>query len=61
MTIKISGRIDSSNAAEVEKNINAQIGDFDGDIVLDAAELEYISSAGLRIQVQKIRSTTALK
>ena len=62
MTIKISGRIDSSNAAEVEKNINAQIGDFDGDIVLDAAELEYISSAGLRVilRVKKKNSSTVI-
>ena len=62
MTIKISGRIDSSNAAEVEKNINAQIGDFDGDIVLDAAELEYISSTGLRVilRVKKKNSSTVI-
>lgn len=49
MTIKLSGRIDSSNAAEAEKNINEQIGSFSGEIVLDATELEYISSAGLRV------------
>ena len=49
MTIELKGRIDSSNAAEVEAKINEQIGDYSGEIILDASGLEYISSAGLRI------------
>ena len=49
MTILLKGRIDSSNANETEKNINEQIGDFSGEIILDATELDYISSAGLRV------------
>ena len=47
--IELKGKIDSSNAAEVEKDINSQLGDFDGQLILDAANLEYISSAGLRV------------
>ncbi len=49
MTIELKGRIDSSNAAETELKINEQIGDYSGEITLDASGLEYISSAGLRI------------
>ncbi|MBR3148852.1 MAG: STAS domain-containing protein, partial [Eubacterium sp.] len=49
MTIKLTGRIDSSNAAAFEKKINRQIENYSGALVLDADELEYISSAGLRI------------
>jgi uncharacterized protein (TIGR02172 family) len=49
MNIKLTGKIDSSNAAKVEMNIKEQIGDYTGDIVLDASDLEYISSAGLRV------------
>ncbi|MCR4924976.1 MAG: phosphotransferase [Clostridiales bacterium] len=49
MEIKLKGKIDSSNAAEVELDINKQIGDFKGELVLDATELEYLSSVGLRI------------
>ena len=49
MIINLSGRIDSSNAAEVEQRITAEIGDDSGAIELNAAELEYLSSAGLRI------------
>ena len=60
MTVKLIGRIDSSNAAETEKNINEQIADFSGELVLDATELEYISSAGLRVvlRLKKANSST---
>ena len=60
MQIKLSGRIDSSNSNEVEKNINEQIGSFKGEIVLDASELDYISSAGLRVilRLKKVNDDT---
>ena len=46
--IKLFGRIDSGNAAQVEAELLAQIPDGAA-VVLDAQELDYISSAGLRI------------
>ena len=46
-TIKISGRIDSNNAKQFEDELLAAAGT--ADVTLDAAELEYISSAGLRV------------
>ncbi len=50
MTIELKGRIDSNNASQVEKSILAQLeGKSREAVVLDAAALEYISSAGLRI------------
>ncbi len=50
MTIRLQGRIDSNNAAQTEQNILAQLGGGDGSpVVVDAAALEYISSAGLRV------------
>ncbi|MBR4241481.1 MAG: phosphotransferase [Eubacterium sp.] len=49
MKIELKGRIDSSNAAQIESEINSQIGDFKGEVILDASELDYISSAGLRV------------
>lgn len=60
MLIKLSGRIDSSNANDVEKSINEQIGSFKGELVLDAAGLDYISSAGLRVvlRLKKANSDT---
>lgn len=43
------GRIDSRNAQEFERAMNAAIGDGESNIVvLDLADLSYISSAGLR-------------
>ena len=50
-TVKIilSGRIDSNNAPQAEKDILAQLAGKEGKpIVMEAADLEYISSAGLR-------------
>lgn len=50
VTIPLRGRIDSSNAAEAEQNIQAQLdGKGAVPVVLDATELAYISSAGLRV------------
>ena len=50
LTVAIGGRIDSGNAADVEKEIQAQIeSSVASSLVLDAEELEYISSAGLRV------------
>lgn len=50
ITIYLSGRIDSGNAHEVEETVLAEIAKAPGKpIVLNAEELEYISSAGLRV------------
>lgn len=46
--MKLSGRIDSGNAAEIESKLLAELGN-ETSAVLDARELEYISSAGLRV------------
>ena len=51
--ISLDGRIDASNAADVEKEINAVRKANEGThTVLDADTLEYISSAGLRIMLR---------
>lgn len=55
MIINLTGRIDSSNASEAEKEIMDRIGSEEGSgIVFDAAGLSYISSAGLRV-LMKVR------
>jgi len=61
MKIELKGRIDSSNAAEIEKRISAEIGDYKGELVLDASGLEYISSAGLRIVLRLKKSNNDTK
>ena len=48
MTVQLRGRIDSSNAARMEQELLQQV-NGQSEVVLDAAELAYISSAGLRV------------
>ena len=47
--IKLYGRIDSNNAKQFEDELFKAVGDNAETAVLDAQELEYISSAGLRV------------
>ncbi len=50
MTIELKGRIDSNNASQVEERIRGELQGFaGGELTMDAAELAYISSAGLRV------------
>ena len=50
VTINLTGKISSENADTVEKSILKQLeGKNNVSVVLDASELEYISSAGLRV------------
>lgn len=48
LTIALSGRLDTMTAPELEKAINDNIAGVE-DLVLDLKELEYMSSAGLRV------------
>ena len=48
MIIPLIGRIDSQNAAETEERLTAQTAGA-ASVVFDANELQYISSAGLRV------------
>ena len=62
-TVKIPlvGRIDMSNAAETEKQIQAQLaGKGNVPLELDAQGLEYISSAGLRVLLRLKKEHPAL-
>ena len=45
-SLKISGRLDTITAPELEKELHSINADK---LIIDCAELEYISSAGLRI------------
>ena len=57
MIIELKGRIDSNNAAEVEKDVMGHLASGEADeVVIDAENLEYISSAGLRVLL-RIRKT----
>ena len=46
--LKITGRLDTTTAPELEAAIDACVGGIQ-ELVLDCAALEYVSSAGLRV------------
>ena len=59
MTIFLEGRIDTSNASQTEKELLSAVESNPSDVtqlMLDASELEYISSAGLRV-IMKLRKS----
>lgn len=62
LTVALEGRIDSANAAEAEKEITSAAEGFAGELVLDAADLQYVSSAGLRVilRLKKANNTTRI-
>ena len=48
LTMKLGGRLDTTTAPELEKAFEKNM-DVSKDLILDMKELEYISSAGLRV------------
>lgn len=50
LTLSIDGRIDTITSQELEKEINDELGNFDS-LIMDFTEVEYISSAGLRVLI----------
>ena len=46
---KVPGRIDSANALEFQDDLQKNIQESDRVVILDFADLSYISSAGLRV------------
>ncbi len=54
LTVQIIGRIDAATALELDRNLQASLNGVN-DLTVDLADLEYISSAGLRtlLKIQK--------
>ena len=50
LMLSIDGRIDTITSQELDKEINGELGNFDS-LIMDFANLEYISSAGLRVLI----------
>ena len=50
LTLAVEGRIDTITSKDLENEINVEIGNFDS-LVMDFTNLEYISSAGLRVLI----------
>lgn len=59
LTLVLSGRLDTMTAPELEKAINDNIVCVD-ELILDIKELEYMSSAGLRVLLSAQKKMNAV-
>jgi anti-anti-sigma factor len=50
LTLSVEGRINSVTSKDLDKEINNEIGNFDS-LIIDFTNLEYISSAGLKVLI----------
>lgn len=55
--VKVTGRVDSATAPELEKNLKGLLDAERSRIVLDLQDVEYMSSAGLRVLVAMHKAT----
>ncbi len=53
--VKIAGRVDSSNARDLEQALQKLMAEGYYQIVADLAHLEYISSAGLHVLISTLK------
>lgn len=54
----VEGRVDASTSKDLEDAVLALVRSGDGSIVLDFADVDYISSAGLRVLLVCLRALT---
>ena len=50
LILSVEGRIDTITSADLDKEINDEMGNFNS-LIMDFTNLEYISSAGLRVLI----------
>ncbi|MCR4671874.1 MAG: anti-sigma factor antagonist [Lachnospiraceae bacterium] len=62
LELKLSGRVDSNNSRQAEEDIMELVSSAPGmPVVLDLEELEYISSAGLRVLLHLRKTNPSLR
>lgn len=58
LTLSIAGRLDTVTAPELEKEIKASLGGVE-ELVMDFKNLDYVSSAGLRVLLMAQKTMNA--
>ena len=58
LTLQIVGRLETSTAPELEETIDASLSGVE-ELIMDMGELEYASSAGLRVILKAQKSMNA--
>jgi len=58
--VKIGGRLDTTNYQELEKALNGLLEENQINLILDCAELDYVSSSGLRVFLMFLKKVKAL-
>lgn len=61
LNISVNGRVDTTTVAELENGIFDQLNDDVESVVMDLQNLEYISSAGLRLLLKLQKKMNANK
>lgn len=59
LVVSISGRLDTNTAPELENKLEGELKDSLDSVVFDFADLEYVSSAGLRVILAVSKKTNA--
>ncbi|EPR41740.1 anti-anti-sigma regulatory factor, SpoIIAA [Desulfovibrio sp. X2] len=59
VVLSVTGRLDSNTSPDFEERLLGRIRDGERKLVLDFGELEYISSAGLRVLLKATREVKA--
>ncbi len=54
--VKVAGRVDSNSAPDLEKNLQQLWESGRNQIVLDLEDVDYLSSAGLRVMVTALKT-----
>lgn len=61
IVVHIGGRLDAASSPQLEKQINSVIDAGQFKLVLDCAELDYLSSAGMRLMLSAFKRLKSLE
>jgi len=59
--IELNGRLDTTNYNEIEKKFDELISNNEVKLLVDCANLNYISSSGLRVLLKSLKAINAAK